>query len=466
MTHQTAKTATGIDRAPFRRRTSLLASAVFVATLGLGVVPIMRASADTSGTTQNNNNYAMTAEGDGMYFEIDDAQLPATTSVVTSPYSAQAALNSTGTSTAFAGLPYPGPVVENLPLTVNGLGGTNFPPLPPLPGYVASSYPTKPAGREAQGPYLVQATSSQNASNASAGVGVSTASDNSQQISATAGVVANDDGSVSATASAGVDALKIGPIDALNFTSSAAITEGTSGQPKIKSSSDLGTFQVLGYKIGIDQDGFKILGANLPLPTSTVLSLVNSTLTKSNVEISYIPSSASNAAGTNTIQSFTSGHLRIKTVQNVPGQGPVTTTFTFGRVTVSATNAGVAAFTSGDSSGGPAGVATSGSGDASASRSTPSAPPSESGMSAALGPTGGDATGVSPPSLASPPSRPPHSLGGTPALNYLGRAARSVPLKSSSSQAIYLLLVVCAVAVFAGPQVIRYIGVQLRFSPK
>ena len=56
--------------------------------------------------------------------------------------------NSLGESISDAGAPY-SPSIASLPGTINGLGAGNFPPLPPLPGYVSASYPSN-AGRHAE----------------------------------------------------------------------------------------------------------------------------------------------------------------------------------------------------------------------------------------------------------------------------------------------------------------------------
>ena len=106
---------------------------VSVGTVLLGAMLVAGAGparADTTPTT-NQNQYSLSAEGDGLYNEVADNSLPATTDTAASPYSSQASLDSDENSTAFAGLPYLGPVAETIGGTVNGLSGGATPPIPP-----------------------------------------------------------------------------------------------------------------------------------------------------------------------------------------------------------------------------------------------------------------------------------------------------------------------------------------------
>jgi hypothetical protein len=420
---------------------------------GIAAFSIGSAHADDVQQT-NDNRYSLTAEGDGMYYEITDQSLPATTTVAFSPYSSQADTNSQGASNAFAGLPYLGKFAETLPGTVNGLAGGNFPPLPPFPGYVATSYPGKKEAKQSQGPYLVSASSSQYASHATAGSGVSpNAGQTNQQVFSTAAVIANADGTVSAKATAGVDAVSVGPVDILNFSSSETITSDGKGEPKVVSQTNLGTIQVLGFKLGIDQDGFTVLGAKLPLPTKTILDNINTVLGGQGLEISVIPGDkkVDRGSGATTV---TSGGLRITSVRDVPTQGPVTVVYTFGRATVSAANFASPPVTDpGSGTGTGTGTGTD-TGTGTGTATTPDTPLTPPVVGTGPLPT----TDVPGPSVAAPGTD-----GGTATPTHprtLGFLPAGAPM-GTDTWALYLVLVLAGAGVLGGQQLFRLIGVRL-----
>ena len=457
----------------------------------------------------NQNQYSLTAEGDGELYSVTNAQLPAATTEEVSPYSSQAANDSSGNSSAFAGLPYPGPVGATIEGTVNGLSGGATPPIPPAPGFVSTTFPGSPKADESQGPYVVKASSSQYQSSAQAGFGLSpnagAGSDANQQAYSRASVTANPDGTVVATASAGVDGLNIGNIlDALNVGSTATLTGDGTHPPVLTADSNLGTFQVLGFKIGVTAQGFDVAGANLPLPTSQILAEVNHLLGSKGIEISVLPAVTGKNPDTGATE-YTSASVKVVTVQNAPALGPVTIEYDFGRVTVTAADVavggsgtGTAATGGGDTSGATgggssnSGSATS-SGDSSAATASTggSAPVDTGGSSAATGnagltastasagtsagggaaTTGSDSNG---PSLAgtstgSGPTAPvggstggsvssgsqlPTSLGSVPTLASAG-------FQGDSLHGVYLSLVLAAIAAGLGAAVFRHLGVRL-----
>jgi hypothetical protein len=288
----------------------------------------------------NPNDFHLSAEGDGMLVHMLDGINIAVADVGISPYTSQAAVDSNGASGAFAGMPYTG-ALQTIAGTVNGLSAGGTPPIPPSPGYVESSYPSKADSQESQGPYLVQAHSTQYASNATAGFGLSpSAASSNQQIFSKASVIANPDGSVSSTATAGVDALSIGPLDILNISSTETMTSTGSGPPTVTGSTSVGTIKVLGFTLGIDDKGFTVLGAGVSLPTATILNTINTALGNAHIQISILPATTTPVSDTDkTIKSVTSSVFQVTTVQTIPSQGETTVIYDFGRATVSATDA-------------------------------------------------------------------------------------------------------------------------------
>jgi hypothetical protein len=452
----------------FRFRSAFVAAGL-LSLASVVALPAGRASAqaDDVSTSGNQNTYSLTAEGDGELYKVVNGQLPASTTEEVSPYSAQAANDSSGNSTAFAGLPYPGPVGSTIEGTINGLSGGATPPLPPAPGFVTVTYPGHPSADESNGPYVVQASAAQYSSTAKAGFGVSpNASGNpdaNQQVFSKASVVANPDGSVSATAGAGVDGLNVGVIDALNISSTETITETGSGAPTIRGSTTLGTVQILGFTLGITPGGFDLLGANLALPTSTVLQEINSALGKSGTQMSILPGSVTHDPNTGATI-VTSNSLEIVTVQNVPAVGPTTVTYDFGRVTVSAADVATSATGVGGSAAPSAPPA-----DTPLPSSGPPVAPTGAAVTASTGPSNtGIISGASAPSIATAPASGSSDLSNTKPsagssssllptkLGYLPAAVTGVSLHG-----LYLLLVLAGLLAVGTTTVFRHLGIRL-----
>jgi hypothetical protein len=410
--------------------------------------------------TVNMNDYSLVAEGDGFYVSYSSQGIPAVPTSNFSPYAAQSKLGSGGNSTAFAGAPYLGPQLQTLSSLVSGLSGARTPPIPPVPGYATSDYPATVTASESNGPYLVQSNSAQFSSNSEAAVGVSGSGDATQnpQIFSESSVVANDDGSVASTASAGVDGLSIGGIiNALNISSSESLTVGTDGTPKLTTTGDLGTFTVLGFKIGVDSSGFNVLGDSLPLPTSTILAQVNSALSKSGIGIAVLPATTQKTAG--QISSATSGALEIKIKKNVPALGPTTVDEVFGRSTVTATDTGTQTPTTGSSSP-PASTSTT---------PTTGSIPSTGGDTGSVGGTGGSVNlppvgsdGANAGAAAAPVIAPPATNGsGAPTAALGDTAAFGLPGTGHFAFDWYLALVLAGAGIVVGSQVFRAFGIRL-----
>lgn len=430
------------------------ASALVGSVVASGVV--MGSAGVSQAVDTNPNRYSLTAHGDGMTFSLADDQLPATTFVEVSPYSAFSQVDSQNNSTAFAGLPYFGAFGQTLPGTLNGLSGGNLPPLPPIPGYVESKHPTKPESHESQGPYFISAKSSAFGSSSTAGFGVSpNAGDSKQQVFSTSSVIANPDGSVVAKATAGVDGLSLGPLDILNFSSSESITETGSGPPVVDSKSNLGTISVLGFKLGVDQDGFTVLGANLPLPVQTVLSTVNSALGKAGLEVSVVPSKTFRDPITSAT-TVTSSLLRVTSKRTVPTQGPVTVIYTFGRSVVSSSDVKdggllpTVPLPVDSGSLPPAPVASSGGGvPTGSSGSTGGSPAMPQLNPGAVASTDVPAPAIAPVDPGTPTQ--PRTLG------FIGGSATT----GTNSGLIYLVVALGAVGVLIGQQLFSRFGVRL-----
>jgi hypothetical protein len=346
------------------------------------------------------------------------------------------------------------------------------PPLPPLPGYVTSSFPATPNGSQTIGPYVLSSQSTQQSASSQAGFGLSAGSGNQPQIFSTAKTVANDDGSVTATATAGIDAINLGPIDLLNISSRAEMTEQGSKDPAVRVSTDMGTITVAGIRVGVDQSGLKVLGANLALPIAQATQLINNVLGQGGLTMKFLPSVTTYAPGTNTVESVTSAALEVTETRVIPSQGKVTVSYTFGRTMVSATN--TASASTGDT-GGSATGSTSGSsvspgvGAATGGDTTPPLGTSGEAGPVSASPASSAGAADTAPALASTPGSPaasPPLLAGRPNASGGSRQAlgglRSGSNKATSGEGFYLILVLAGLVALGSTQGVHLLARRQR----
>lgn len=428
-------------------------------------------------TTSLPASFTVTAEGDGLnVIAAYPGELPVVQSVSASPWGASAALSSLGASSAYAGAPY-SPFLYSLPGTVNGLASGALPSLPTPPGQVNSNYPTRPAQTESSGPYTLSAASSPTDSKGSVGIGSVASKGPSAPVFASAETsVDASTGSVTATARAGVDTLDLaGTLDLANVSSTATITETTSGKPVYHGQTDLGTVTASGTTVGLSGSTVKLGGTSVSEPlTTAVLPLLNAALAPSGISLAYIPQTFEYADGTSstgaapesskTLAGVDSGALNVTISRPVPGQGTPSISETLGRVYVTAQNTaipqspitgpsgpvtvgGTAPVTQVSSTGsnGSGAVAVAGTGATSSSRSisgseTPSTAPLRDAGGAALVADSGTGTGA---------ARP---------------VRLSATVLSHAAELLYLILVVGALAALTGAQLLRFLGVRLSFG--
>jgi hypothetical protein len=193
----------------------------------------------------------------------------------------------------------------------------------------------------------------------------------------------------------------------------------------------------------------------VPIPLSAAtIDIVNKILGPGGVKLAYLPqtfiytdnttTTGSAPDPSKTAKSVDSGALQVSITRQLTQ--PVTTTFTLGRVYVSATDT---AGSSPGSLGSPDTTAGSDAGLAAAS-SPPGSTPSLAGTTT-------PGTPGQPPSLASPATIGPN---GSRALPSLAGAARTGP----SAESVYLILVVAAAAALGGSQLIRLVAIRLALS--
>jgi hypothetical protein len=314
------------------RRAVLVAggSLVLAGTMGAATSHGSAARADdVPGSTGFSGSYSLTARADALIVEIVDKSAPLVPGgqlLFASPATAQTTVDSLGNSQAFASAPYPGDFLANLTGTVNGLLAGQAPPVPPYPFIVASNYPTTPSSTASVGPYVLDVKSAASASNSQAKMGALTGDPAVASSVATSLVSENPDGSASAEASDSVQLVAIGNLIQLGrVTAHAKVTVGPDGTVSKSSELNLGSLTVAGIQVGLTDKGLVLAGSATPLSAAPIEHL----LAAAHIGMSYVPK-------TETARSIRSAGLAVTYTTNVPGQGPVTVTVTYGQVSASA----------------------------------------------------------------------------------------------------------------------------------
>lgn len=181
--------------------------------------------------------------------------------------SAQARLDSLGSSSAFASLPYPGDAFVGLPGLLAGF--TGLPAAPAYPFYVHSSHPTVPDGKfDAPGTSLT-AHSDAGSSVASASGGAGGDALVSHPVSR-AETTRADDGTLTAVASSAIDAVVVGPLSLRGLVSTAKVVRRPDGRQEVISSLAAASASVGGTAAELNDQGLVVAGTPTPLGADPV----------------------------------------------------------------------------------------------------------------------------------------------------------------------------------------------------
>lgn len=284
----------------------------------------------------DDGRFALSAQGDAQYYEVDSDSIPASPNNSASSLVAHSELtNSAGT--AFASDPYYGSTVQNFPGTANGVpGGFGFPgvgfPFTRLPGYVQARCPTEPSAKDDQGYGHVSAACSDSSSEAHGTQGApgSIPAPNQQETADAITKVSN--GVTTADASGTASGFVSGPLEVGNSTAHAVITEALNGTPKIDSTT-FGRFSVGGQQFGFDKSGFTYLGQSMS--QKEALDNANQALTAAGLKLEVAPVETTRDAATGQT-TYTIGGLKV--TQVIPAASPFTVRFILGRASVSGVN--------------------------------------------------------------------------------------------------------------------------------
>lgn len=299
-----------------------------LAVLAFGAVP-------TATAQEVSNTYFANIDASGVHYHVSGQGLPGAQLIEVSPWAALGRIDNTQ-SLGQAGVPYLGDFITPLIGTVNGLGGggTNLPPLPTAPGYVASSFPNDPSASQENAGFFIASESEQRSVTSRVQVGAPpVGTDGNSSIFATAHAEFDAGGSVlTAMAESGAEALNLGGVVRIgNISSSVHVVDDGQQEPQIEYSTDIGAVTVLGIPVGIDENGVSALGDSIPLlePAERV---VNDALQSLGVSLRIVPAVTVLDEETGRVESVTTAALQIGFAAEIPSIGLTQVRLTIGQV--------------------------------------------------------------------------------------------------------------------------------------
>jgi hypothetical protein len=234
---------------------------------------------------------------------------------------AQALVNGFGDSKAYAAYPYPGEIV----LTAHGLSQGAAPEYPLI---AQSSRPTRPSGRVSQGPYDLTATSRDGASSA-----VATATADGGPVVAgrtrsTASTVHDTlSGAVTSDSDATLEGLSFAGVLSFGRVHSHVRVVGSPGAKPVRTSdTQVADVTVAGQQVALTDKGLVLPGSTVPLPPD---STANAALAAAGITVHYL-------AGYSSGPTAVAPGVAVSVVQDVPGAGRTTVTYTLGQVSATA----------------------------------------------------------------------------------------------------------------------------------
>ncbi len=440
--------------APGRRGQRAIAGLGALAIAALGTLALTDSVAHAEAPT----DFELIAGASALDIHIVDQSLPVTQTVDASPYGATAALSSSGVVRADAGAPY-APFGYSLPSTVTGVGQGSLPAIPPFPGYVSASYPANAVDEQKTGGYEISARTAERSALGSVRLGNQQVGSDQSTGFAVAQAFTNDDGTVTTGGAAGASAFSFGGVlDIGRVSSVLSMTKSPDGKPVITGNTDLGTVTLASnFPSGVKNDGSLVLGQPIALTPSSITAL-NDGLKPFGLELAYLPrtytytddSTSTGAApdAKKAIRSIVSGALQVTARQDVPSQGTVDVVYTFGRITLSATNGG-----------------SSLSGADVVDETVAAVPPA---LSDALGGATGavdGVTGVIPPGAGGLPSAAGSLPGAVPTVDLSPASSPSAQLSlagraAAHGEGAYLMLVLAGLGALGAAQLVRFFAVR------
>ena len=270
-----------------RRPRSGFRSGARALTLASALALVLVASPRSSGADQAGQAFDAIAEASGGYVQYGIANFLAVENYIDGggPVS-QSTFSSTGSSQAFASLPYPGSTAVSGPGLLTGITGL---PIPPYPFYAGASHPTQPQQEvtDPSGGYVLRARADERGSRGLATAGATSPERPGPRAEAGAEVV-TDGGSVTVTASSLNQMLQLGPLSIASVRSSSVTKYGpSSGEPVTTTA-----FTVEGGRVGdvafsFGPDGLRVAQQAIPLPVSAGLDALNQALAPAGLSVRF-----------------------------------------------------------------------------------------------------------------------------------------------------------------------------------
>lgn len=241
---------------------------------------------------------------------------------------AQATLDSLGTSQGFAAFPDPGGFILSAPGLISGVlaaGPAGLPPvhLPALPAYpllVSTDAVLTPQASVGAGPYKLAARSDDRSSQAEATAGLRNSAFGSlSALHSEASVLAGADGSVTARATSEVEGLTLGPVSIGAVRSSASMVRAADGTVTPATALSIDLLRVGGIAVTLAPAGPEALGsltldvAGIPVPLP-VDALLQPLLAAAGIQLEVVPVRA-------VEDGVTAAALRISTPLELAGIG-------------------------------------------------------------------------------------------------------------------------------------------------
>lgn len=288
--------------------------------------------------------YALAAQGDAMYFEVNSIYIPASPANSAGSLTTRSDLDSSGRSQAFVGAPYFGATTQTAPGTVNGalvgFGLEQFGlPFTRLPQYVETRFPTEPKAAEDGANYRIAASSQEKFSKATGETGAPpTIPAPNQQQTSDADVKVDARGGATATSSGSAAGFVTGPLEIGQAVTKANLVDPGNGKPRITSSS-FGRFSVSGQEFGYNENGFRYLGQSMS--AKDAFAGAGAALEAAGLQIDIAPGETV----VNETTGVTTHVIRGLTVTSTTqvADNPVTYVYSLGRAMVSAVNVDLSA---------------------------------------------------------------------------------------------------------------------------
>jgi hypothetical protein len=401
-------------------------------------------------------SFTTLARADAFRVQVNVGGFVANQIIDTGGPSAQAKLDGLGDSEGFASVLYPGDTIATAP----GLATSSVPGGPPAPAYplMVKSSSAQPDTNVSQGPINLTAHSSDQASTGHAsGVGADSGGNTIGKAVSDSSAKVDDAGKLTSDASSDLESITIGGVLRIGaVTASAHAETSPGGKPTTASSFRADGVTVAGTSVGISDQGLTLAGSTQPLPdTSSVAQVLKAAgITVQPLEPVSQPGSVS------------SGGVSITATEALPS-GPATVTYTLG--VVHAESTGQASPSSGatDAGSGAASGTDTGSTSSAAAVGGPAGSAGGAGAVPAGDQGGGALAGIpgasgSPAALSAPGSFPGSTTRAPSSANSSNAAAvGNLPVSTTSSLSVYLVLVVGAAVAFSAAFLFRTFAVRL-----